>query len=261
MFFIRIMNDMKMKKKLALTFITVAVLPLLLCGVYLTGKLREIVVKDAFNQVSANVERVRKRTEELINVPLDISYRLSNDNRMKKVASQKYESYGDVIRTYREYTDIRDYLQLYKEISGIRVYVDNPGALNNWEFIQPDASIKTQDWYKQAIGKKGLAGWNLIRDERYGEDELSLIRSFPLDSDSVGRTGVLVVNVDKRQLSAILDQESFPTLIVDDRNRIVASNEANRFGKELSEIHAMPISCPAGKEATTRSSTAMRPKR
>ncbi|MGO4111028.1 cache domain-containing sensor histidine kinase [Paenibacillus sp. YAF4_2] len=236
MFFIRIMNDMKMKKKLAITFISVAVLPLLLCGFFLTGKLREIVIKDTFMQVSANVERVQKRTEELIKVPLDISYRLTNDNRMKKVASQKYDNYVEVIKTYREYTDIRDYLQLYKEISGIRVYVANPGALNNWEFIQPDETIINQFWYKEALAEKGLAGWNLITDERKGAEYLSLIRAFSLDT--LEPKGVLVINVDKQQLSSILDQESFPTLIVDNRNRIVASNEAGLFGKNLSDIHA-----------------------
>ncbi|USB33520.1 histidine kinase [Paenibacillus sp. YPG26] len=236
MFFVRMMNDMKMKKKLAFTFITVAVLPLLLSGLFLMGKLRGIVINDAFKQVSANVERVQKRTEELINVPLDISYRLTNDNRMKRVASQHYSDYTEVIKTYREYTDIRDYLQLYKEISGIRVYVDNPGALNNWEFIQPGPNITTAKWYKEAIQQKGLAGWNLIEDERSGADHLSLIRSFSVDS--LGREGVLVINVARQQLSSILDQESFPTLLVDTRNRIVAANEPGLYGKDLSEIHA-----------------------
>ncbi|MGO4950192.1 sensor histidine kinase [Paenibacillus sp. DRB1-1] len=236
MFFIRMMNDMKLRKKMTLTFISVAVLPLLLCGLFLTGKLREIVIKNAFMQASNNVERVRNRTGELIKVPLDISYRLTNNNRMKMVASQKYNSYLEVIQAYRGYTDIRDYLQLYKEISGIRVYVANPGALNNWEFIQPDDTITTADWYQEAIEQKGLAGWNLIKDERYDADYLSLIRSFSVNSP--GRKGVLVINVNQRQLNSILNQESFPTLIVDNRNQIVASNEAELFGKNLSEIHA-----------------------
>jgi two-component system sensor histidine kinase YesM len=58
MFFIRMMNDMKIRKKLAVTFISVAVLPFLLCGLFLTGKLREIVIENAPVQVSTNVERV-----------------------------------------------------------------------------------------------------------------------------------------------------------------------------------------------------------
>lgn len=237
MFVIRMMNDMKMKRKLALVFISAAIIPLLICGAFLMEKLRDIVINDAFSQASANVERVQKRTEELINVPLDISYRLMTDNRMNKVASQKYDSYVEVIKTYREYTDIRDYLQLYnKEISGIRVYVANSGALNNWEFIQPTAKLTSSEWYREAIAQKGLVGWNLIPDERYGAENLSLIRSFPIEEQ--GSSGVLVMNVNKQQLHAILEQESFPTLIVDDQNRIVAANENELFGKDLKEIHA-----------------------
>ncbi|WP_310832082.1 sensor histidine kinase [Paenibacillus pedocola] len=234
MYFIRMMNDMRMKKKLAFTFISVAILPLLLSGLYLTGKLREIVINNAFMQVSDNVDRVRKRTEELIKVPLDISYRLSVDNRMKKVASREYANYGEVIQAYREYTDIRDYIQLYKEISGIRIYVENPTALNNWEFIQPGKSIMDQTWYREAIDQKGLAGWNLIKDEQSDTESISLIRSFPVDA--VGKKGVLVINVDQQQLSSILDQESFTTLIVDSRNRIVGSNEAELTGMNLPDI-------------------------
>lgn len=234
MFFVRMMNDMKMKKKLAFTFISAAVLPLLLSGLFLTGKLREFVINDAFMQVSDNVERVRKRTEELIKVPLDISYRLTFDNRMKRVASREYANYGEVIQAYREYTDIRDYIQLYKEISGIRVYVVNPTALNNWEFIQPDKAVMDESWYREALAQKGLAGWNFITDERNGNGQLSLIRSFPVDT--TGQAGVIAINVDKQQLNSILQQESFTTLIVDDRNRIVGSNDPGLSGKSLSAV-------------------------
>ncbi|PQP86841.1 hypothetical protein CPT76_27350 [Paenibacillus sp. AR247] len=68
MFFIRMMNDMKIRKKLAVTFISVAVLPLLLCGLFLTGKLREIVIENAFVQVSTNVERVSEETKYMITI-------------------------------------------------------------------------------------------------------------------------------------------------------------------------------------------------
>ncbi|WP_052098266.1 hypothetical protein [Paenibacillus stellifer] len=42
--------------------------------------------------------------------------------------------------------------------------------------------------------------------------------------------------MDKQQLSSILDQESFTTLIVDNRNRVVGSNEAGMYGKNLADI-------------------------
>jgi len=213
------MNDMKIRKKLAITFITAAGIPLLLCGLFLTARLREVVVQSTLVQVSNNVDRVQKRTAELIKVPLDISNRLMNDNQMKKTASQTYNSYTKVIQQYHNYTNIREYIQLYKEISGIRIYAINPGALNNWEFMQPTQKLLDQIWYQQAIAQKGVVGWNMIQDERTNAMELSLIRSFPLAASE--QKGVMVINVNKQRLSAILEQESFPTFIVDSENQSI----------------------------------------
>lgn len=164
--FIRILNDIRLKSKLSLIFITVAVLPLLISGIYLTSKLKEVMILNAAEQAANDVERVQKRTEEVINAALDISYQLSNDNQMKSIASRNYESYNEVIQSYRQYTGIRDYMRLYKEIKSIRLYTANPTMLNNWEFMQPDDRTQQSDWYRSALSQKGLAGWGYIEDER-----------------------------------------------------------------------------------------------
>lgn len=233
--FIRLLNNIKLRRKLSLTFITVAVVPLLISGIFLTGKLREIMIADAFQQATDNVDRVRKRTEEVIKVPLDISYQLSNDSRMKAVASRRYDSYIEVIQTYRQYSDIRDYVRLYKEIKAIRLYTPNPTMLNNWEFMQPDAQIEQTEWYKMALSKKGLAGWGYIEDERDQTHYLSLVRKISLDE--LGQESVLVINVNTARLNSILSQESFTTMIVDDHNHIVAANRPDLYGKNLAEVH------------------------
>ncbi|WP_435924742.1 sensor histidine kinase [Paenibacillus sp. DYY-L-2] len=232
---VKMLNDMKLRRKLSLTFITVAVVPLLVSGIYLTGKLREIMVMDAFEQAADNVDRVRKRTEEVINVPLDISYQLSNDSRMKSVASRNYGSYIEVIQTYRQYSDIRDYIRLYKEVKAIRLYTPNPTMMNNWEFMQPDDLTEQAEWYKTALSKKGLAGWGFIQDERDQAYYLSLVRKVTLDEP--GQESVLVINVNTSLLNSILSQESFSTMIVDDQNNIVAANRPDLYGKNLAEVH------------------------
>jgi len=234
--FVRLFNDIKLRNKLSLTFITVAVIPLLVSGVFFTGKLRDIMVRDAFKQAADNVERVRKRTEEVIKVPLDISYQLSNDSRMKSVVNRSYDSYIEVIQTYRQYTDIRDYVRLYEEVNAIRLYTPNPTMLNNWEFMQPSAETERAEWYKTALDKKGLAGWGFIQDERDQKYYLSLVRKVSLDAP--GEDSVLVINVNTALLDSTLSQEPFLTMIVDDRNRIVAANRPNLYGKNLAEVHA-----------------------
>ncbi|NEU64206.1 sensor histidine kinase [Paenibacillus sp. ALJ109b] len=235
MSFIRLLNDIRIRKKLSLMFITVAVLPLLASGVYLTSKLREVMIMNAFEQATDNVERVRKRTEELIKVPLDISYQLSNDSRMKSVASRNYDSYIEVIQTYRQYSDIRDYMRLYKGIKSIRLYTPNPTMLNNWEFMQPDSQTMQAEWYTTALSKKGLAGWAYMQDERDLKYYLSLVRKISLDEPK--KESVLVINVNSDVLNSILAQESFSTMIVDYHNNIVAANRPNLYGRNLDEVN------------------------
>ncbi|GGF89600.1 hypothetical protein GCM10010912_38440 [Paenibacillus albidus] len=229
--FVNLMNDIKIRNKLLLAFFGVTMLPLLLVGGYLTFEMRTMAFDNAVEQASINVDRVRKRTEEVIGVSQDISYRLSNDARLKKLAVSQYESIYNVVEAYRDYTDIREYLRLYTEIANIRLYTDNSTLLNNWELINPTPAIRESDWYQTAQRYDSMIGWEYIEDERDRRKYLSLIRKIKLEGSS--KTGVLVINVNSSKLTSILNQESFDTMIVDDQNNIIASNRPQRAGKKL----------------------------
>ena len=232
--FIKLLNDIKIRNKLLLVFLVVTMFPVLLVGGYLTIEMRTMAFENALEQASINVDRVKKRTEEVIGVSQDISYRLSNDTRLKKLAVRNYESTYDVVEAYRDYTDMREYLRLYsKEISNIRLYTDNTTLLNNWELINPLPAIKESQWYQLAQRYDSLVGWEYIEDERDHRKYLSLVRKIELEGSS--KIGILVVNVNSQQLTSILAQESFDTMIVDDQNNIIASNRKERAGKKLAD--------------------------
>ncbi len=232
--FVKLMNDIKIRNKLLLAFLGVTLLPVLLVGGYLTFEMRTMAFDNALEQASINVDRVRKRTEEVIGVSQDISYRLNNDTRLKRLAVRKYESIYEVVKAYQEYTDVREYLRLYTEISNIRLYTDNSSLLNNWELINPSPAIKESEWYQRAQRYEGMIGWEYIEDERDHDKYLSLVRKIELEGSS--KTGVLVINVNSNKLTSILNQESFDTMIVDDQNNIIASNRKEREGKTLADI-------------------------
>lgn len=232
--FVKLMNDIKIRNKLLLAFLGVTLLPVLLVGGYLTFEMRTMAFDNALEQASTNVDRVRKRTEEVIDVSQDISYRLNNDTRLKRLAVRKYESIYEVVKAYQDYTDVREYLRLYSEISNIRLYTDNSSLLNNWELINPSPAIKESEWYQRAQRYEGLVGWEYIEDERDHHKYLSLVRKIELEGSS--KTGVLVINVNSNKLTSILNQESFDTMIVDDQNNIIASNRKEREGKTLADI-------------------------
>lgn len=232
--FIKVLNDIKIRNKLLLAFLLTTLLPVLLVGGYLTIEMRTMAFENALEQASINVDRVKKRTEEVIGVSQDISYRLTNDTRLKKLAIHQYVSTYDVVEAYRDYSDMREYLRLYKELSNIRLYTDNATLLNNWELINPSPAIKESQWYQRAQRYDSLVGWEYIEDERDKLKYLSLVRKVELEGSS--KIGVLVINVNSQQLTSILNQESFDTMIVDDQNNIIASNRKERAGKKLAEV-------------------------
>lgn len=232
---ITLMNNLRLRTKLFLSFGCVTLIPVLIVGVFLTGELRNMAMGNALEQITANVDRVKKRTGEMLGVPLDITYRLSNDSRLEEAANRRYASVYDVVQAYWNYPDFREFVRLYKEISSIRLYIDNPTVLDNWEFLQADEKVTQEQWYQTAIAQKGLACWNYIRDNRNGQYYLSLIRK--VDFLKQRTFGVLVVNVNTDELNTILKQETFETLIVDENDNIVASNRADTRGKTLADIN------------------------
>ncbi|OKP95281.1 sensor histidine kinase [Paenibacillus sp. P46E] len=237
---ITLMNNLRLRTKLFLSFGCVALVPVLIVGVFLTSELRNMAMGNALKQITANVDRVKKRTGEMLNVPLDIAYRLSNDSRLEEAANHRYVSVYDVVQAYWNYPDFREFVRLYREISSIRLYIDNPTVLDNWEFLQADEQVTQEPWYQIAMAQKGLVCWNYILDTRDGQNYLSLIRK--VDFFKQRTSGVLVVNVNTDKLNSILNQESFETLIVDENDHIVASNRTDTLGKTLSDIDFKAVS-------------------
>ncbi|MCC3374988.1 sensor histidine kinase [Cohnella sp. REN36] len=228
-------NHMKIRNKLYFSFIAVVLVPVLIVGVYLTVELRRMALDNAVDQTTANVERVKKRTSDLLKVAYDISYRLYNDHRLSELATRRYDSIYSVVKSYKSYPDFREYEDLYKEVSGIRLYFDNPTLLNNWEFLQPSPDVMGAFWYERAMKANGLIAWNYIRDDRNGQYNLSLIRR--LDFTENNAKGILVININSAMLNGILSQETFETMIVDEYDHIVAANRPGQAGKTLADAH------------------------
>jgi len=231
----RIFNDLKIRTKLFLSFIIVVFIPVITVGYFLTAELRDMALDNAVEQTVSNMERVKQRTLEIINVSSDTAYRLANDPRLESVANRRYETTYEVVAAYRDYHDFSHFLSLYEEISNIRFYMDNPTLLNNWEFLQPTDDIREADWYKRAMGSlNGTVGWFYLEDERDKRHYLSLVRK--VNFFETLSSGVLVVNVNMNALSTILNQETFETMIVDASNTIVSANRFENVGKTLDEI-------------------------
>ncbi|MCA0753645.1 sensor histidine kinase [Paenibacillus sp. N4] len=230
----RKMNNIRIKNKLIISFVLVVFVPVLIVGIFLTAAFRQNVLDQATQQITNNVERIKKQTTDTIRMPIEISDKLLVDSRLTNVVNTQYKSTFDVVKAFWDYRDFRDYVRLYSEIFNIRFYTTNMTILDNWEFLKVTDAITGTDWHKAAMEEDGIH-WEYIADETKGHAKaLSLIRkiSFPAYRTS----GVLVISVDQSELNAMISQEPFDTMIIDDKGSIVAAKNPDWVGRHTSEL-------------------------
>ncbi|WP_339315094.1 hypothetical protein [Paenibacillus sp. FSL R10-2734] len=66
------MNNLRLRTKLFLSFGCVVLIPILIVELFLTNELQNIAMANALEQTTAYVDRVKKRTGEMLNIPIDI---------------------------------------------------------------------------------------------------------------------------------------------------------------------------------------------
>jgi two-component system sensor histidine kinase YesM len=232
-------NNMKLNNKLVLSFIIAVIIPMLIVGLFLTHELRSNALSEAKEQVSSDLERVKKRTAETLEKAIYVSNNLTLDSELKEIVNKEYQTIHEVVSTYNDYHKFEDYLETYKEISNIRVYTKNETMLNNWSFM-PEKDVKDDFWYQSAIQAHGLIGWYYIPDEtKKNQKYLSLVRN--INYTDYKSNAVLVINVNNNHLYDMLRQERTPVMILDANNYIVVSNWTEFIGKKIDEVVKIDI--------------------
>jgi len=226
---------MKMRDKLILMLVVSVLIPIMIVGIFLTYKLRDNAIVDAVDQSIMNVERVKKRTAEVLKVPIYISDGLQFDQQLSTLANTQFKTTYQVVDAYRNYDKFPYFLQYYSEVSKIRFYMDNPTLINDWGFIPVDSETKKLPWYQEGEKDTGYMGWYYTKDETTNNQPyLSLVRRINfLDYNTFG---MLVITIEPSQLNWILNQENFLTMLVDDHNTVVASNQNNKIGKQFNDM-------------------------
>ncbi|MCJ7840160.1 sensor histidine kinase [Lederbergia sp. NSJ-179] len=243
------LTDMKLQNKLFLSFVLVVFVPVMIVGAFLTNELRQFALDDAVKQETENIERVKKRTIEVLKVPLYLSNNLFFDQRLQQIVNTKFETTYDVFAAYREYNTLNNYRSTYsQEIQTIRFYMDNPTLLNNWQIIPATSQVMNTSWYKNAANGRRLARWVYMEDETNQQQKyISLVRKINfMDSNTYG---VLVISVNTDTLNLILSQESSPMILIDDQNHVIASNRPEYTTTQLKKI--MDLHSTTGKKDGT----------
>lgn len=229
-----LLDNVRLKKKLFISYIAVAFVPIIIVGAYLTGQFRDHVLDQATEQSYNNVERIKLQLEDVLQRPIDLSGILMSDNQLSTLINTQYVSTYEVVEAYQNYRDFKEFIKLYSEIYNIRFYMRNPTLLNNWEFIQITKEMTDQNWYHY-VDQSGLIYWGYIPDEtKKDQSFVSLVRKveFPLEQTN----GILIMNVNPEALLSIVRQETFDTYIIDSSDIIVAAKDPSLVGSKLSDL-------------------------
>ncbi|WP_158630017.1 sensor histidine kinase [Cohnella sp. AR92] len=229
-----LLNDMKLRNKMVLSYILFFILPFIIVGFFVVREYRDSALLKAKEQIESSIDRIKIRTNETLDIAINLSSRLSLDSDMEQIATTRYQNRNDVVEAYRDFTTFRMFLDFNPEISQIKLFMDNPTLLNNWEFFPVDAALKNTFWYHSALEHSGLIGWYYFPNEtRTRGNLLSLVRSVYFQEER--SFGVLAVDVNTEYLNSMLRQENADTLLTDEQGFVVASNRTGMTGKLLKD--------------------------
>ncbi|MCR6109571.1 sensor histidine kinase [Bacillus sp. A301a_S52] len=234
-------NHIKIRQKLILSFFVVVFIPLLIVGGVLTAELRKTALNNTIEQTTADMARIKTRVNEVITPAINVVNYALVDQRLKDLVTTEYTSIYEVVQAYSTYNTFDNSERLYTGISTIRFFVENETMLNNWQFIPLSEEMKSSDWYKTTHNSRGLLLWHYKEATmaKGGGKQLTLTRV--VHYLNANTYGIIDVELNTNYLNWILAQEIVPLMIIDADHNVVAGNQQELIGTQLSETMIIPV--------------------
>ena len=160
-------SDIKMYKKLILSFIAISIIPISILGTVTVIHFRNFALessaKEVYNNLNSAKFQIMKVTEEVVK----IADKLMIDQRLKELLLYRYKSSMETFIKYSQYREIENYKTLFANaIAYIRIYSENPTILENGIFYKVKDYIRKENWYRTAINLNGFIKLGINLPER-----------------------------------------------------------------------------------------------
>lgn len=215
---------MKIKgRNILFAFGTISLLPILFIGIFLTVRMRTMAYSQSLQEAHEEITRVKNRTEEILEFIYKIQNTIISDTQILDIVQRDFDSAYDIFNSYYEDNIMDKYELIYSDIADIRIYVENESLLNNMDFMKITPEIRQQEWYREAINRKGQSLGAYYREGPINQkDYLMICRSFRITRESVG---VMMILVDLKRISEMMEAEPYDLFLVDSGNRIITSKK------------------------------------
>jgi two-component system sensor histidine kinase YesM len=217
---VKIFNNIKIRNKLIITYLIVAIATVSIVSVYLTIKMNDVVSNNATENAENNVNTMKYQLEEVLNLTTRVSEMIYTDQVLSSILSTKYNNSSEAYDAYANYKVIDTYLNYYSEFAGITLYVDNNTLLYT-NVTKVDDAIRNEGWYKQAVAQKGKIIWRYGKREKGSSNYLTLLRSIYSGNKLVA---VLAIDINNSNLLSIIDDSQNELIALDEKTIPLINN-------------------------------------
>ena len=242
---------MSLKKKLMLTMIGIAVLPILMLGSFCYGYFKQVLLSDVQQSELWHNSQTIYVMDSFFRSLEKISDSLLMNAQLTEALERTYSGPEAKVLNYRDKQRIEDALYrngyyLDNRIDTIAVFPENSDMYYycTKRTINPSYDVKSESWYEQVVENKGaltLIGVHeirLVQPDPGGETGYCVTLGRSLHSPGSPKVlGVILINVNVQDLEKLWPQrqedpqERF--YLLDGQSRVVYSDNEEEIGSEF----------------------------
>ncbi|MEG2513583.1 MAG: sensor histidine kinase [Acetivibrio sp.] len=193
-FFMSFFHNMKIRKKLILTYLVVSIVPITLLGLLCYQETRELLLEKEGYKQEESLQQVAASLDNQIQIYNNLSDYIAFNQTIEQVINYKYQNYYDM---YEKYTNLLDPLlaslkYFHNDVKRVTIYTKNT-TVEHDTTIAPLDNIKDFSWYQKVCENPGIL-WFV--DEN---GNAFLARQLPKDM-GVRVDGILYIDVKYKKL-------------------------------------------------------------
>lgn len=200
------LNNIKIRNKLIITYLIVAIATVSIVCIYLTNRMNSIIVNKAITEAEKNVGIIEYRMKEVFKVATRVSDMIYTDYNLQGILTSKYESTLDVYNAYNDYDILGTYLKYYNELWDITIFIENDTLLPSKNISRVNDEIRQSKWYQDALEGDGKIRWYYGNNMLSDNNCVSLVRL--LKNNRGQQVGVLAINISNIALRSINNDDS-----------------------------------------------------
>lgn len=249
---------MSLKKKLMLTMICIAVVPITLLGGFCYGYFRHVLLLDIQQRELQNTRQTIYVLDNFFLSLSKISNSISVSETLMDALEHTYSGSAARVLNYQDKQRVEDILYrngyyLDSRIDTIAVFPENSNMFYycTKQTINPNYDVKEEPWYSKITENEGaltLIGVhenNLVQPPSPGEKQYCITLGRNLYSPQSSRLlGTILINVNVKDLQGLWPHTSSgpeeKSYLIDDRCQVVYSDIPDEIGERffLQELHA-----------------------